>query len=108
MAMSITVFADIISRHLDTFTFVTAEERALVHRAFELAPSAPLTDEAFAAYLGTPAAVAWEAIRYLPLSEPNRRGYTLTLDELAGGESAPTQRELLVVLGRAADIMEGI
>ncbi|SJN43767.1 hypothetical protein FM104_12915 [Microbacterium esteraromaticum] len=108
MRMSTTVFADIITRHLDAFKFVTADERALVHRAFELAPSEPLPGEAFAAYLGTAAAAAWEAIRYLPLSEPNRRGYTLTLDELAGGECAPTQRELLVVLGRAADIMEGI
>lgn len=106
--MSTTLFTDIISRHLDAFKFVTADDRALAHRAFELAPSEPLPDEDFEAYLGTPAAAAWEAIRHLPLSEPNRRGYTLTLDELAGGESAPTQRELLVVLGRAADIMEGI
>lgn len=106
--MSTTVFADIISRHLDAFKFVTADERPLVHRAFELAPSEPLEGEAFAEYFATPAAEAWEAIRHLPLSQPNRRGYTLTLDELAGGESAPTQREVLVVLGRAADIMEGI
>lgn len=66
MRMSTTVFADIISRHLDAFKFVTADERALVHRAFELvhrafelAPSEPLPAEAFAAYLGTAAAAAW-------------------------------------------------
>lgn len=113
--MSTTIFADIIDRHLTAFPHLTAVERGIVHVAFEQAPREPIStdDGCYDAYLTTPAAIAWNAIRHLPLNTPRTAGaycgaYALTLDEIAGGESAPTQQEIMVILSRAADILDGI
>lgn len=88
---------------LDMFPDWDENMRAEVYHAIDTAPIEPLTSWGQSKeYFEGEAHAAWMRIREYVLAPNDGKQWAVTLDEAAGGESAPTKEELLAALHRGA------
>lgn len=103
-----TIILDTIMRGLDAFPILSAKDRSAIFKAYDMAPDQPvdtLDDDAWEAYAESSGCAAWAQARDTPLAVRGRipNLHVLTLDEAMGYGSAPTKREVLMALSRAAE-----
>lgn len=92
-----------VANALDAYPDWDENMRAEVYHAIDVAPDEPLKMFAEArVYFDGESHAAWERIREYVLAPNDGKKWAVTLDEAAGGESAPTKSEILAALERGA------
>ena len=88
---------------LDAFPHWDENMRAEVFHAIDVAPVEPLSSWSESeAYFKGEGHAAWERIRTYLLIPMTLYSWAITLEDAAGGESAPTKEEILKALYRGA------